>query len=97
MLALLERGGDVRSFPVSRTTLANIRPITKQHTDPSTHLVTDESPVYYFMAPESAKHSTVNHKAKEYVRKEAGSMSLRTPWNRSLHCWSAVTTASITT
>jgi transposase-like protein len=71
VLALLERGGDVRSFPIQRATLNNIKPILKQHIDETTHLVTDESPVYYFMKPEFAKHSTVNHKAKEYVRRDA--------------------------
>jgi hypothetical protein len=70
VLALLERGGDVRSFPIQRATLNNIKPILKQHIDATTHLVTDESPVYYFMKPEFAKHSTVNHKAKEYVRRD---------------------------
>src|ERR1019366_3162599 len=60
VLALLERGGNVRSFPLERATLKNIKPIVQQHVDPSTHLVTDESSVYYMMTPDFAKHSTVN-------------------------------------
>jgi len=71
VLALVERGGEVRSFPLERTTLKNIRPVIQQHIDPSTHLVTDESAIYYMMKPDFAKHSTVNHAKKEYVRKEA--------------------------
>jgi hypothetical protein len=43
----LERGGNVRSFPLERATLNNIKPILKEHIDPSSHLVTDEFPVYY--------------------------------------------------
>lgn len=70
VLALLERGGDVRSFPVERATLKNIKPIITQHIDPSTHLVTDDSVVYHMMKPVFAKHSTVNHSRKEYVRRE---------------------------
>jgi transposase-like protein len=70
VLALVERGGDVRSFPIPRTTLKNIKPIMMQHIDPSTHLVTDESPIYYMMRPAFDKHSTVNHHKGEYVRKE---------------------------
>jgi transposase-like protein len=70
VLALVERGGDVRSFPIQRATLENIKPILKKHIDPSTHLVTDEASVYYFMTPDFAKHSTVNHAKKEYARRE---------------------------
>jgi transposase-like protein len=70
VLALLERGGNVRSFPLERTTLKNIKPILRKHIDPSTHVVTDESAIYYMMKPEFAKHSTVNHRAKEYARRE---------------------------
>lgn len=70
VLALVERGGDVRSFPLERATLNNIGPVLEEHVDPSTHLVTDESAVYYQMKPRFAKHSTVNHGQKEYARKE---------------------------
>lgn len=71
VLALVERGGDVRSFPLERATLKNIKPIMQQHIDPDSHVVTDEFPVYLFMRPDFPKHHTINHKAKEYVRHEA--------------------------
>src|ERR1700692_1528460 len=70
VLALVQRGGDVRSFPIERATLKNIKPILEQHVDPQSHLVTDESSVYYQMKPAFAKHSTVNHAKKEYARRE---------------------------
>jgi transposase-like protein len=70
VLALVERGGDVRSFPIERATLKNIGPILEQHVDAGSHLVTDESVVCYQMKPKFAKHSTVNHNKKEYSRKE---------------------------
>jgi hypothetical protein len=70
VLALLERGGNVRSFPIKRATLNNIEPILQEHVDPQSHLVTDESVVYYMMRPAFSKHSTVNHGQKEYVRRE---------------------------
>jgi hypothetical protein len=38
----VERGGDVRSFPLERATLNNIKPILQEHVDPKSHLVTDE-------------------------------------------------------
>lgn len=70
VLALLERGGNVKSFPLERATLKNIKPIMEKHVDPSTHLVTDEAAVYYMMKPMFAQHSTVNHSKEEYVRHE---------------------------
>ena len=70
VLALLERGGQVRSFPLERTTLKNIKPILKKHIDPKTHLVTDQSTIYEYTRPDFAKHSTVNHARKEYVRRD---------------------------
>ncbi len=72
VLALLERGGRVRSFPIERATLKNIKPIMMKHIEPSSHIVTDEASVYYMMKPDFAKHSTVNHSIKEYVRREEG-------------------------
>jgi hypothetical protein len=70
VLALMERGGNVRSFPIERATLKNIKPILMAHVDAGSHLVTDDSSVYYMMKPHFAKHSTINHSKKEYVRRE---------------------------
>jgi hypothetical protein len=70
VLALVERGGNVRSFPLERATLNNIKPILEQHIEPDSHLVTDDSAVYYQMKPSFADHSTVNHGKKEYVRRQ---------------------------
>jgi transposase-like protein len=71
VLALIERGGDVRSFPLERATLKNIGPILEQHIDPSSHLVTDEFPVYYMVREKFAGHHAISHKEKQYVRREA--------------------------
>lgn len=71
VLALVERGGDVRSFPLGRATLKNIKPIMEQHIDPVSHLVTDEFPVYYHTRDIFPKHHTINHREDEYSRKEA--------------------------
>jgi transposase-like protein len=70
VLALVERGGNVRSFPMERATLKNIKPIMQAHVDPSSHLVTDEFPVYYQMKDHFASHHEIKHKDKQYVRKE---------------------------
>jgi len=68
VLALVERGGNVRSFPIERATLKNIKPIIEKHVDRSSHLVTDEYPVYFQMKDIVAKHSEITHKTKKYVR-----------------------------
>lgn len=70
VLALLERGGNVRSFPLQKITLDNIKPIIEQQIDPETHLVTDEAKIYHKIGPMFAKHSTVHHQSKEYSRQE---------------------------
>jgi hypothetical protein len=43
----------------------------EQHIDASSHLVTDEFPVYYMMQQKFPLHYGVKHRDKEYVRKEA--------------------------
>jgi transposase-like protein len=70
VLALVERGGNVRSFPLERATLANIKPILQEHIDPSSHLVTDEFPVYYMMKEHFASDHEIQHKGRQYVRKD---------------------------
>jgi transposase-like protein len=70
VVALVERGGDVRSFPVERVTVENIKPIIKEHIDPNTHFVTDENVVYYFTRDVVPDHHTVNHSKKKHVRRE---------------------------
>jgi len=83
VLALMERGGNVRSFPIERATLKNIKPILLAHMDPESHLVTDDSSVYYMMKPHFAQHSTINHSKKEYVRREENFKVTTTPSSRS--------------
>jgi hypothetical protein len=78
VLALMERGGNVRSFPIERATLKNIKPILQKHVDPTTHLVTDESSVYYMMKPDFFRHSTVNHSQKQYVRRDENQFKVTT-------------------
>jgi transposase-like protein len=70
VLALLERGGDVRSFPLPQVTLKNIKPILERHIDPNTHLMTDDHAIYYWTRDLFPQHHVVQHKIKEYTRKE---------------------------
>lgn len=72
VFALVEReSGTVRSFPVERVTLDNIRPIMKEHVEVGATIHTDESVVYHFLYPDFPNHDIVTHKNREYSRREA--------------------------
>ena len=69
VVALVDRErGKVRSFPVERVTLANIKPIMKEHVEAGSTIQTDEATVYHFMHEDFPNHDVVNHKLKEYSR-----------------------------
>ena len=73
VVALVDRErGKVRSFPVERVTLANIKPIMKEHVEAGTTIQTDEATVYHFMHEDFPTHDVVSHKNKEYSRYENG-------------------------
>jgi transposase-like protein len=71
VVALVQRGGRVRMFPVERVTGETLRASLKAHVEPTATLMTDELPAYRKPGRELAKHETVNHQAGEYVRGEA--------------------------
>lgn len=71
VVSLVERGGKVRSMHVANVTAANLKEVIRENVEPSAHVNTDESGVYRFVGKEYARHSTVNHSAKEYARTEA--------------------------
>ena len=73
VVALVDRErGKVRSFPIERVTLANIKPIMKEHVEVGSTIQTDENVVYHFMHEDFPNHDVVTHKNKEYSRWENG-------------------------
>lgn len=68
ILALIERGGHVRTFHVQEATAASIRDIMVRNIPRETTLYTDESRLYVETGKEFASHQTVKHSAGEYVR-----------------------------
>lgn len=68
VLALVERGGKVRSFHIKHATAANVREIMVRNVSRKSALHTDESRLYTELGKEFAGHETVRHSAKEYVR-----------------------------
>jgi transposase-like protein len=69
VMSLVQRGGKVRSFHVPNVTAANLYPIIARHTHEDSRFMTDESQVYAAIGRTFASYETVNHSAKEYVRK----------------------------
>lgn len=68
VVALVERGGSVRSFHVETATKESVRDILVTNVRRSTRLHTDESRLYTETGREFADHETVCHTAHEYVR-----------------------------
>jgi transposase-like protein len=75
VVALMERnekGSRVRSFPLERVTLANIKPIMQQHVEVGTRIQTDEAAIYHWMGSDYPDHDIVTHAKKEHSRYEDG-------------------------
>lgn len=68
VVALVERGGKVRSFHVDHATAANVREVLVRNVSRETALHTDESQLYTKTGEEFAGHKTVKHSVGEYVR-----------------------------
>jgi transposase-like protein len=71
VVALVERGGSVRSFHVQNATKDTVREILFTNVPRTTVIYTDESRLYTEAGKQYDQHRTVNHTAKEYVRYEA--------------------------
>jgi transposase-like protein len=68
VIALVERGGNVRSFHPAIADGTSVNAIVRQNIARESRLVTDESRYYTNVGKEFAAHETVSHKRGEYVR-----------------------------
>jgi transposase-like protein len=68
VFALVERGGDVRSFHVPSVNGATLKPILKEQIKRDTHIMTDDMGAYYQLEKHFDNHSVICHSKKEYVR-----------------------------
>jgi len=75
-LALVERGGKVRSFHVPAVNGETLRPILVAQISRKSTLMTDEGGQYYQVGKEFGRHETLNHSADEYVRGDAHTNSV---------------------
>ena len=93
VLALVERGGETRTFHLDRATKAAVVKIVTDNVAQESYLHTDESRLYGDADQLFAEHHTIKHSVGEYVR---GS-STPTPSKASSACSSAAWSASIST
>lgn len=73
VVAVLQRGGSVRSQQVERVTAKELKPIVSAMVKQHAHLMTDSSTVLEG-AVTGLKHDHVNHSAREYTRRENGTL-----------------------
>lgn len=71
VVAMVERGGNVRAQVVQSVTARNVRELVLANVDRSANLMTDEANVYIQLGRLFASHGTVHHKRREYVRGDA--------------------------
>ena len=69
VVALVQRGGEVRSFPVADVTGKTLKNAIRDNVDRRARIMTDEAKQYQGMGKEfEGGHHTVKHSAGEYVR-----------------------------
>jgi transposase-like protein len=68
VMALVERGGAIRSLHMPVLRKQDAHDVVKHHVSPSARLNTDESRLYFGIKDWVASHETVNHSKDEYVR-----------------------------
>jgi transposase-like protein len=72
IVALVERGGNVRTFHVPVADQATVEKIVGENIARESRLHTDESRLYFNAADTFTAHETVHHTSGEYVRYEDG-------------------------
>ena len=78
ILALVERGGRVRSFHIPVADAANVAAIVRDNIHRESRLHTDESRLYPGVGKEFAAHETVVHSRKEYARGDVTTNTVET-------------------
>lgn len=82
IFALVERGGNVRSFHVPSVSGATLKPILLSQVASDANLMTDEAKVYISIGKEFASHNVVCHSKGEYVRGNAYTNTIESFFSR---------------
>jgi hypothetical protein len=72
IVALIERGGQARTFHVANADVATVGKIVRDNVDRQSKVHTDASHLYVTVGREFADHGRVQHSLGEYVRYENG-------------------------
>ena len=78
VMALVERGGQVRSYHVAGSSVMEVIPIVEACVDRESAMMTDSSNIYKQQLGDFASHDRVDHSANEYVREEEGKPKIHT-------------------
>lgn len=78
ILALVERGGKVRTVHIEDVKASTILPIVNENISKEARIMTDDAATYYNKLDGFAGHDTVAHAAGEYVRYEKDEPSIHT-------------------
>jgi transposase-like protein len=70
VVALVERGGDVRSFAQEMVTGRTLKQVIHENVSPESHIMTDEHPGYGGLRKHFRRHSRIRHSFQIYARKE---------------------------
>ena len=76
VLALVERGGEVRTIPRDKADTKAIMPIVGENVSREARVMTDEAGYYRGVGDEFAEHGVVVHSKDEYVRGDAHTNTL---------------------
>jgi hypothetical protein len=68
VVALVQRGAGVRSFPVKRVNSRTLGALLRRQVSKKSYLMTDDSNIYPKIGKRFARHSAVNHSIEEFVR-----------------------------
>jgi transposase-like protein len=82
VVALMERGGHVRSFQLERISAPRLKPILKEYIDPQTKLITDENGVYRTVGMEGTVKVTTNTIESYFSLLKRGNYGVYHHWSR---------------
>ena len=74
VVALVERGGNVRSFHQEMVTAKTLKQVVRENVGKEAHIMTDDFPAYRGLGKEFHRHSTIRHKWGVYARKEGDTL-----------------------
>jgi transposase-like protein len=69
VMAILQRGGTVRTRVLPKVNSENVLAMIREHADPSANLHTDSAVYYHWAGKPVKKHRIVNHSIGEYVHR----------------------------